>query len=243
MFWLAEFHLRLYFKRINFSRIGANDLTAWFKPIPLRLLIWAVRFWCCHIQLRRAGFHRRLAGHGVVFWTRNGYEEEGYEFEHSSKHVHADSSNFSDRATPPTGEHPPLFIMHGIGFGCVPYIGVALRAAQRQPRRTIVLPEWPNLSFGTYRGRYPSSRELAWTLHQHLRRLAYSDGSPALVADAIGHSYGTGVLTFWMREVCGTCVWLVPDVFCSLTRVINVRAGVCAFLSHNTYIHTLHMCN
>ena len=91
--------------------------------------------------------------------------------------------------------------MHGIGFGCVPYIGVALRAASRQPRRTIVLPEWPNLSFGTYRGRYPSTRELAWTLHQHLRRLVYCDGTPATVADAVGHSYGTGVLTFWMREV------------------------------------------
>lgn len=193
--------LRSHENRINFSRIGACDLTAWFKPLPLRLLIWSVRLWCCHVQLRRAGFRRRLAGHGVVFWTRNGHEDEvaaRAEAEESSGCCSVDSA---PAPAPAQEQQPPLFVMHGLGFGCVPYISTALRAAKKQPQRTIVLPEWPNISFGIYRGRYPSARELGWTLHQHLRQIGFEDGTPAKVADAIAHSYGTGVLTFWMREV------------------------------------------
>ena len=115
--------LRSHDNPINFSRVGSHAFNAWFKPLPLRAGIRAIRFWKCHVKLRRAGFRRRLAGYGVVFWTLNG------------DRTMADSNNDSF-------SKPPLFIMHGIGFGCIPYIKVAIDAARRDPGRVIVLPEW-----------------------------------------------------------------------------------------------------
>jgi pimeloyl-ACP methyl ester carboxylesterase len=177
-----------YFSRpeIDFIRIGQSDVTPWFKPFFVRLCVFLYRWYTVHYQLRLQGFeHEIYLPSGVTFWTRHGS---------SSK-------------------QPPLFLFHGMGLGAAPYTTIFLREfVARFPDRTVVIAEWPNLGHGTFRFRYPNTTQVASALHIHLlsvwdrmeERDQPTDGfverKYAPVADVVGHSYGTSVISFWLRE-------------------------------------------
>lgn len=78
---------------VDFIRVGRYDVVAWFKPLLVRAGIQAYRFWAVHLKLFRAGFHREIAGSGVVFYVRVGTDIRC----------------------------PPLYIFHGLGLGDIAF--------------------------------------------------------------------------------------------------------------------------
>jgi pimeloyl-ACP methyl ester carboxylesterase len=178
---------------IDFIRIGQSDITPWFKPFVVRVSVFLYRWYQVHYKLRMYGFeHEIYLPSGVTFWTRHGTID-----------------------TPP---QPPLFLFHGMGLGSAPYITIFLREfVVRFPNRTIVVAEWPNLGHGMFRFRYPNTSQLVNALHNHLLhcwdRLEEQRGCSQMngfverqysklerTADVVGHSYGSSVISYWLRE-------------------------------------------
>ena len=101
-----------------------------------------------------------------------------------------------------------MVFLHGLGLGVAPYADWVAALPKDRP---IVVPEWPNISYGTDLGaRYPTPSELADFLERTTQQasddaaaadelLSPSVSSrsvgPPRKCDVIAHSYGTVVLT------------------------------------------------
>ena len=190
---------------IDFIRIGQFDVTPWFKPFAVRATVFLYRWYQIHYKLRMHGFeHEIYLPSGLTFWTRHGT-------------ANTQPPQPPQPLQPPQPPQPPLFLFHGMGLGAAPYITIFLREfVSRFPHRTIVIAEWPNLGHGTFRFRYPNTSQMAEALHSHLlscwdhieERHQHSKTGGFVerrytnrnVADVVGHSYGTSVISYWLRE-------------------------------------------
>lgn len=162
---------------VDFARIGRASIDAFYKPIPLRLLMLLARSYAEN-EMRQMGFVRTVGLHNIVYWKR-------------PQQTKRDDS----RAI------RPLFFLHGLGFGIVPYVHFI--RSLLDDRRDIVVPEWPNISLGWSDNRndkVPIPVEYADSLFKVIRTLKNSDGSMATCIDTIAHSWGTIVTAYYMAH-------------------------------------------
>jgi hypothetical protein len=153
----------------DFARVGRGPINAFYKPLLVQAVVCFSRMYAEH-ELRDMGFLRTVDHNNVVFWVRRPVDD----------HEH---DKFHDCVR-------PLFFMHGLGFGVVPYIHFV--RALLDDSRTVVVPEWPNISLGwsdnqKFSGLLPD--EYADSISNMVDKLQNSDGSPAKTIDVIGHSY------------------------------------------------------
>ena len=114
-----------------------------------------------------------------------------------------------------------VVFMHGLGVGIGPYSSWIIEKLPND--RTILCPEWPNISYGIERGHeYPTPRELAQFLRTSVENaIKKVKNKTTLTAneiecDCIGHSYGTVVLTGfrkYYRDVVRRSVFIDPVCF------------------------------
>ena len=91
----------------------------------------------------------------------------------------------------------PLVFIHGLGFGIMPYI----RKIQRLSvdRRTVIVPELPNISYDLYKFPPPSNENLVTSLYNILSKLEIKQ------VDIIGHSYGSLILNIFQIKYPDIC--------------------------------------
>ena len=200
----------------DFIRTNTHNITAWYKPLLLQLMIWRYRA-KSEETLRRSGFKEyKDEDTDVKLWVR----------------------------IPETCAHDTvLFFLHGFGMGVPPYTSFIEKLPKD---RIVVVPEWPNISYGLDRSHeYPTPRQLANVLAQTVERvqdeksLLYpqveeADAQPWYrerfggwfrktpskgelnKCDVIAHSYGTVVLTGFRRhypDMVRRCVYIDPVCF------------------------------
>jgi pimeloyl-ACP methyl ester carboxylesterase len=182
---------------VDFIRIGGFRMAPWFKPLGVTLSYKLARGYAV-AKLRKAGFVRERdvdRNSGLVFYVRRA-------------HAHVPVS-FRSHATPP---QLPLFFIHGVGMGVVPYVRFVLQKLAPL-NRTIVAVELPNISHGVQVKRYPTAKQIAMALKRKIDEL-----EPLRQAcDVIGHSYGTAVMTYLNRvfpNATNRRVYIDPICFC-----------------------------
>jgi len=91
----------------------------------------------------------------------------------------------------------PLVFIHGLGFGIMQYI----RKIQRLSvdRRTVIVPELPNISYDLYKFPPPSNENLVTSLYNILSKLEIKQ------VDIIGHSYGSLILNIFQNKYPDIC--------------------------------------
>lgn len=162
---------------VDFVRIGRGSINAFYKPLPVRLVMLGMRCYA-EREMRQMGFTRAVGASSIVYWTR-------------PQRTKRDDS----RAI------RPLFFLHGLGFGIVPYVHFI--RSLLDDRRDMAVPEWPNISLGWADNcceQTPTPREYADSLFKVIRTLQNSDGSMATCVDTIGHSWGTVVTHFYLAH-------------------------------------------
>lgn len=201
----------------DFIRTNTHNITAWYKPLILQLMIWRYRY-KSEQTLRASGFKEyRDEDTDVKLWVR-----------------------IPEMCKTDT----VLYFLHGFGMGVPPYTSFIEKLPKD---RIVVVPEWPNISYGLDRSHeYPTPRQLSNVLAQTVERvqdeksLLYPkveevQGSQAWYrerfggwfrkrpskrelakCDVIAHSYGTVVLTGFRRhhpEMLRRCVYIDPVCF------------------------------
>lgn len=162
---------------VDFVRVGRSSVDAFYKPIPVRLTMLIMRSYA-EREMRQMGFTRTVGASCIVYWKRPQV-----------------SKRDDSRAI------RPLFFLHGLGFGIVPYVHFI--HSLLDDRRDMVVPEWPNISLGWKDNCSDVSlqpRDYADSLFQCIKTLRNSDGSMATCIDTIGHSWGTVVTHFYMAH-------------------------------------------
>jgi len=204
----------------EFVRPNTYAITAFYKPLVFQAFIaWNRRRW--NQALREGGFVESAPDEktGVVLWTREGSRNRKSSDNTSSNDVGVDSIQRTD-----SNKNVPIVFMHGLGVGVGPYSSWII---ERLPKdRTILCPEWPNISYGIERGHeYPTPRELASFLKAAVENAVIAENTSsssqnkALVeikCDCIAHSYGTVVLTGFRRyhkDVVRRSVYIDPVCF------------------------------
>jgi len=200
----------------DFIRTNTHNITAWYKPLALRLLIWRFRY-LSDCKMRDAGFKMyRDEATDVKLWVR-----------------------IPENCTTDT----VLYFLHGFGLGLPPYTSFV---AKLPKHRIVVCPEWPNISYDRDRSHeYPTPRQLANVLARTVERVqdeklllyprleevedkkwyrerfgGWFRKTPTkreiTKCDVIAHSYGTVVLTGFKRyypEMLRRCVYIDPVCF------------------------------
>jgi pimeloyl-ACP methyl ester carboxylesterase len=162
---------------VDFVRVGRGSINAFYKPIPVRVLMLCMRCYA-EREMRQMGFTRTVGAGSIVYWRR-------------PQRTKRDDS----RAI------RPLFFLHGLGFGLVPYVHFI--HSLLDDRRDMVVPEWPNISLGwsdNCREDSLTPKEYADSLFKCIKTLHNSDGSMATCIDTVGHSWGTVVTHFYMAH-------------------------------------------
>lgn len=152
---------------VDFIRIGRGSINAFYKPLAVQITLSIARLYA-EREMREMGFVRSVGNNNVVFWIKE-FRRTGDE-------------------SPSTAR--PLFFFHGLGFGIVPYIHFIRTLVD--DRRTMVVPEWPNISLGwkdNTRDEGLFSHHYAEALSAVVKTLKNSDGTGATTIDVIGHSY------------------------------------------------------
>ena len=91
----------------------------------------------------------------------------------------------------------PLVFIHGVGCGIIPYINKIQRLSV--DRRTVIVPELPNISYDLYKFPPPSNDELVTSLYNTLSKLDIQ------LVDLIGHSYGSLILNIFQNKYPHMC--------------------------------------
>ena len=202
----------------EFVRPNTYAITAFYKPLMLQAFIaWNRQRW--NRALREGGFVESPPDEktGVVLWTR----EASSTAESSSSSEKDDGGGDDDDEKNHPNRHVPVVFMHGLGVGVGPYSSWII---ERLPKdRTILCPEWPNISYGIERGHeYPTPRELAQFLRTSVENAIKKVKNKTqlqpseIKCDCIGHSYGTVVLTGfrrYCRDVVRRSVFIDPVCF------------------------------
>jgi pimeloyl-ACP methyl ester carboxylesterase len=200
----------------DFIRIGGAPITALYKPLWTVCLMFVVRQYA-RSQMRSLGFSEEEdVDTNIVFWVRPPRPRK----------IH-------NRGEP---RRPPLFFLHGVGMGILPYIRF-IDELSRDSNRWVVAPELPNASRVEYgiMGLHKMCRtdEYAQAIRAQLERIAaceqeLGEGAtstprsndrpppPPLRADFIGHSFGSAAINFIAREqpaLVGRRVYIDPVVF------------------------------
>ena len=160
---------------VDFARIGRPSIDAFYKPIPVRLTMLIMRSYA-EREMRQMGFTRTVGSSHIVYWKRPQVTKRD-----DSRAIR------------------PLFFLHGLGFGIVPYVHFI--HSLLDDRRDMVVPEWPNISLGWADNCCdvsPKPRDYADSLFKCIKTLHNSDGSRATCIDTIGHSFGAVVTHFYM---------------------------------------------
>jgi hypothetical protein len=167
----------------DFCRIGRGSINAYYKPLVIQAVVLFVRLYT-EQELRLMGFQRSLSrdNNHIVFWIRKPRSNRDHQIYHDSVR--------------------PLFFMHGLGFGAVPYVHFIRTLLDDS--RTVVVPEWPNISLGwadnqKFDGLLPD--EYAESISNLVDTLCNSDGSPATTIDVVGHSYVSNLYACWIISV------------------------------------------
>lgn len=160
---------------VDFVRLGRSSINAFYKPIPMRLVMLCMRCYA-EKEMRQMGFVRSVGASNIVYWKRLQRTKKDH-----------------------TRAIRPLFFLHGLGFGLVPYVHFI--HSLLDDRRAIVVPEWPNISLGwedncCEGGITP--KDYADSLFKYIRTLQNSDGSMATCIDTVGHSWGSVVTHYYM---------------------------------------------
>lgn len=204
----------------EFIRPNTYEITAFYKPLLLQAFIaWNRRRW--NQALREGGFVELPPDEktGVVLWTREASEESW------SNDANADDTDdkkkYKNKKTRNPNRHVPVVFMHGLGVGIGPYSSWIIEKLPND--RTILCPEWPNISYGIERGHeYPTPRELAQFLRTSVENAIKKVKNKTTLTpneiecDCIGHSYGTVVLTGfrkYYRDVVRRSVFIDPVCF------------------------------
>ena len=159
---------------VDFVRVGRASIDAFYKPIPVRLIMLIMRRYA-EREMVQMGFTRTVGESCIVYWKRPQMTKRD-----DSRAIR------------------PLFFLHGLGFGIVPYVHFI--RSLLDDRREIVVPEWPNISLGWEDNRCdvsPTPKQYADSLFTCIKTLRNSDGSRATSVDTIGHSWGTAVTHFY----------------------------------------------
>ena len=109
----------------------------------------------------------------------------------------------------------PVVLFHGLGFGIMPYIG---KIRQLSTSRTLILPEYPNISHDLYKFPPPSNDTIVSSLYNTLIKWGIN------LVDTIGHSYGALIMNiFQIRypHMCNHKTYAEPMCF-------NIHLGKCA---------------
>jgi pimeloyl-ACP methyl ester carboxylesterase len=162
---------------VDFVRIGRASVDAFYKPIPIRLAMLVMRSYA-EKEMRQMGFTRTVGASSIVYWKRPQVAKRD-----DSRAIR------------------PLFFLHGLGFGIVPYVHFI--HSLLDDRRDMVVPEWPNISLGWPDNRcdiYPQPKDYADSLFKCIKTLHNSDGSLATCIDTVAHSWGTVVTHFYMAH-------------------------------------------
>ena len=164
---------------------------------------------------------------GVVLWTReaSSTSESCSSSENTDDDEGDDDVNEKKKKKKKNEKNPnrhvPVVFLHGLGVGVGPYSSWII---ERLPKdRTILCPEWPNISYGIERGHeYPTPRELAQFLRTSVENAIKKVKNKTqlttseIKCDCIGHSYGTVVLTGfrrYCRDVVRRSVFIDPVCF------------------------------
>ena len=200
----------------DFIRTNTHNITAWYKLLALRFMIWRYRE-RSERTLRANGFKMyRDVDTDVKLWVR--IPEE-------------------------CSTDTVLYFLHGFGMGVPPYTSFIEKLPKD---RIVVCPEWPNISYGLDRSHeYPTPRELSNVLARTVERVqdeklllypqieevddarwyrerfgGWFRKKPSkreiTKCDVIAHSYGTVVLTGFKRhfpEMLRRCVYIDPVCF------------------------------
>ena len=89
----------------------------------------------------------------------------------------------------------PLVFIHGFGFGIMPYI---FKIKRLSVNRTLIVPEFPNISYDLYKFPPPPADKIVLSLHDILLKI----GSKF---DMIGHSYGALILNIFLSKYKDMC--------------------------------------
>ena len=212
----------------EFVRPNTYAITAFYKPLLLQAFIaWNRRRW--NQALREGGFVESPPDEktGVVLWTReaSSTSESCSSSENTDDDEGDDDVNEKKKKKKKNEKNPnrhvPVVFLHGLGVGVGPYSSWII---ERLPKdRTILCPEWPNISYGIERGHeYPTPRELAQFLRTSVENAIKKVKNKTqlttseIKCDCIGHSYGTVVLTGfrrYCRDVVRRSVFIDPVCF------------------------------
>ena len=114
----------------------------------------------------------------------------------------------------------PLVFIHGFGFGIMPYIRKILRLSV--DRRTVIVPEFPNISYDLYKFPPPSSDNLSTSLYNILIKQNIE------LIDIAGHSFGGLLLNTFQNKyphICNYKTYAESPVFCiHQSHIVNVIA-------------------
>jgi hypothetical protein len=156
---------------VDFVRIGRGSINAFYKPLLAQAVITAFRVYA-EGELKGMGFTRQVDEFSIAYWIRPAVAASGSPSSRGSKPVR------------------PLFFMHGMGFGAVPYLHFI--RGLLDDRRAMVVPEWANISLGwadNHRASGLAPDLYAEGVERVVKTLTNSDGSLATCIDVIGHSF------------------------------------------------------
>lgn len=155
---------------VDFVRIGRGGINAFYKPLLVQGITTLARMYA-EGELRGMGFIRVVDEFNIAYWIRLPQQvTSGFKAVDSGVR--------------------PLFFMHGMGFGAVPYIHFIRGLVD--DRRAMVVPEWANISLGWADNQRPEGLTpdlYADSVAQIVSTLQNSDGSQATNIDVIGHSF------------------------------------------------------
>ena len=200
----------------DFIRTNTHNITAWYKPLALRFLIWRFRY----------NSDRKLREHGFKMYRDEATDVKLW--------VRIPENCVTDTV---------LYFLHGFGMGVPPYTSFIEKLPRD---RIVVCPEWPNISYDRDRSHeYPTPLQLANVLARTVERVqdeklllypkleevddkkwyrerfgGWFRKTPTkqeiTKCDVIAHSYGTVVLTGFRRhypEMLRRCVYIDPVCF------------------------------
>jgi len=122
-----------------------------------------------------------------------------------------DGMSFFVRRAAEDNKQPPLFFIHGVGLGLVPYMSWLMNFIAPLSR-TLVLVEAPTHSHGVHQEYYPTAMQMALALERKLRQL--SPTNERCACDVIGYSYGSMVAAYWINAFTSVRRFVLIDPVC-----------------------------
>ena len=164
------------FIRIHHSKIHNLEPTPIFFPLPLTMIFKTIRYY----GNNKLYFHRFVPytyHYGITFWIK--------------KIATTNNMNININTNKKTKS---LLFFHGMGIGVVPYLDfiIQLCSLTKNEYSHIILIEMPGISWRNNFDVFPTMQQIANTIFTFMKMNMLE----TTYIDAIGHSYGTTILSY-----------------------------------------------